>query len=245
MGALGEIIRGGRASALWLCGAPFVNLRIAVSAMNKQDARRMMASHFLRFLNTCRINVEVGGDPPEASKGCVVCYNETSFADVAAFCAVMWPHIDRAAAADLYAYVPFGRTSARKAAIELVPRGNRQATDRLIERMVQAVAAGERIAWGGEGRLSGRDGVARFKIGASLIAIRSQSAIYPVMFYGGHHVLPLGSLRARPGTIHVRFGAPIPTKGLIEKDARDLADHTQSIVAGMYQNLGEQSALIV
>lgn len=202
----------------------------------------MMASHFLRFLATCRVHVEVGGDPPEPGTGCVVCYNETSFADVAAFCTVMWPHIDRAAAADLYAYLPFGRTSARKAAIELVPRGNRQATDQLMARMVQAVMAGERIAWGGEGRLTGHDGVARFKIGASLIAIRSQSPIYPVVYYGGHHALPLGSLRARSGTIHVHFGAPIPTSGLSEDDARDLADHTQSIVAGLYRQFREQGA---
>ncbi|HQU70551.1 MAG TPA: lysophospholipid acyltransferase family protein [Albidovulum sp.] len=241
MGTLGEILRGGRASARWFCGAPFVNLRIALTAKDAQHARRLIEAHFTRFLETCQISVDVGGTPPEPGAGCVVCYNEASFADVAAFGKVMWPHIDRAAAADLYAYLPFGRSSARKAAIELVPRGNRLATERLLEVMVRAAKAGERLAWGGEGRLSGQDGVARFKIGASLIAIRAQVPVIPMVFYGGYRVLPLGSIRARPGTIHARFGAPIPTAGLEDDDARDLADHTQAIVARMYEGLRQQS----
>lgn len=218
-----------------------MNFRIALTAKNDHDARLLMRAHFTRFLEACQISVDVTGTPPEAGAGCVVCYNEASFADVAAFGKIMWPHIDRAAAADLYAYFPFGRSSARKAAIELVPRGNRLATEQLLERMVRAVEAGERVAWGGEGRLSGRDGVARFKIGASLIAIRSQAPIIPLVFYGGHRAMPLRSIRARPGKIHACFGAPIPTSGLKDDDARDLADHTQSIVAAMYEGFRMQS----
>jgi 1-acyl-sn-glycerol-3-phosphate acyltransferase len=237
MGALGETVRGASASAAWVCGAPFVNARVTRSAKSPQQARAMIAAHFGRFLDACRIRVQIGGSPPAAGTGCVLCYNETSFADVAAFCTVMWTHVDRAAAADLYAYVPFGRSSARKAAIELVPRGDRVATGQILDRMVQAVRSGERVAWGGEGRLSGRDGVARFKLGASLIAIRSQAPIIPVAYFGGHQALPLRSVRARPGTIQVEFGAPIPTAGLTEDDARSLADHTQSTVAGMYERL--------
>ncbi|MFN6005048.1 MAG: lysophospholipid acyltransferase family protein, partial [Paracoccaceae bacterium] len=220
----------------------FVNFRIARTAQTKEDARRMIEAHFGRFLADCRISVEVEGTPPEPGKGCVVCYNESSFADVAAFGKVMWPHVDRAAAADLYAYFPYGRTSARKASIELVPRGKRLATERLLEQMVVAVKAGERLAWGGEGRISGKDGVARFKIGASLIAIRSQAPIIPVAFCGGQRLMPFKSIRARPGTIHVRFGAPIPTSGMQENDLRDLADHAQTVVASMYEGLGQRNS---
>jgi 1-acyl-sn-glycerol-3-phosphate acyltransferase len=237
MGTLGAAVRGTRASALWLGGVPFVNARIALTARTQDDARRLIAAHFARFLATCRISVTVSGTPPARGNACVLCYNESSFADVAAFCTVMWPHIEWAAAADIYAYFPWGRTAARKAGIELVPRGNRAGTDRLMGSMVDAVKACKRIAWGGEGRLSGRDGVARFKIGASLIAIRAQAPIIPVAFYGGHSVMPLGSVRATPGRILVRFGAPIPVSGLTEDDARSLADRTQTVVAGMYADL--------
>jgi 1-acyl-sn-glycerol-3-phosphate acyltransferase len=111
-----------------------------------------------------------------------------------------------------------------------------------MDRMVAAVTAGERLAWGGEGRISGRDGVARFKLGASLIAIRAKAPVIPVVFCGGHRLLPFGSVRARPGRIRVRFGAPIPTSGLTEDDARALADRTQAIVEGMYADLQRESA---
>ncbi len=124
----------------------------------------------------------------------------------------------------------------------MVPRGNRLATEALMARMVEAVKSGERLAWGGEGRISGIDGVARFKVGAALIAIRAQVPIYPVAFCGGQRLLPFKSIRARPGTIKVRFGAPVSTAGLQESDARDLADRTQSIVAAMYEVLKQPSA---
>ncbi|SPH17485.1 hypothetical protein DEA8626_01008 [Defluviimonas aquaemixtae] len=121
----------------------------------------------------------------------------------------------------------------------MVPRGNRLATERLLKRMVAAVRRGERLAWGGEGRLYGRDGIGRFKVGASLIAIRAQAPLIPVVFHGGHHALPLGSIRARSGRIRVRFGTPIPTTGLKEEEARGLADHVQEEVARIYAVLKE------
>lgn len=219
---------------MWILGLPLVCLHCVLTAKDQHDARQMIATHCRRFLETCQIKVEISGVPPGAGFGCVVCHNETSFADVAAYLAVIWPHIDRIAAADLYAIVPFLSAASRKVAIELVPRGNRSGTERILEKVVPAVKAGERLSWGGEGRLSGRDGVARFKIGASLVAIRAQVPIVPVTIYGGHRILPLRSIRARRGTICIHFGAPVLTTGLDEEDARDLADRVQVIVARMY-----------
>jgi hypothetical protein len=90
--------------------------------------------------------VEISGTPPRPGVGCVVVY-ETSFADVFAFGAVMWEHIDRASVADVYAWIPFAREASRRAGITLVPRGNRVATERVLTEMVEAVKAGERVAW--------------------------------------------------------------------------------------------------
>ncbi len=227
----------------WLCGAPIVNARIVLASKDEKQARTLMARHFARFLETCCVSVEVDGEPPCPGTGCVLSYNETSFADVAAYGASLWDHIDRAAAADLYGYLPFGRSAARKAGIELVPRGNRQATDRLLAKMVAAVKRGERLAWGGEGRLQGRDGIGRFKIGASLIAIRAQVPVIPLVFHGGHQAMPLGSVRARPGKIRIRFGTPISTAGLKEETARSFADYVREVTVGIYAELKQESAL--
>jgi len=237
MKAVGETWRGGRAILRWLVNSPILTLRAIIAAKDKEEARAILAKSFERLLKACRINYVVTGTPPERGRGCVVCYNETSFADVFAFPSTVLPHVDRAAAADLYAWIPFGRRACNKLGIELVSRGKRKGTNRLISRIVAALENGERIAWGGEGRLSGRDEVKRFKRGAALIAIRANVPIVPVAFYGGHQALPLGSIRARPGTIHVHFGDPIDPSEYHEDDVRDLADHLQTVVAQMYAEL--------
>ena len=237
MTAVLETLRGGLAILRWLLGAPWMSWRAGKRAANKADARRILTRDFNRVLKTCGIEVSVSGTPPSVGTGCVVCYNETSFADVFAFPASVLPHVDRAAAADAYAVIPFARSACLQAGIELVPRGQRAGTNRLMDKIVEALRAGERIAWGGEGQLSGQDGVRRFKRGAFLLAIRAGVPVVPVAFYGGHQALPLGSLRARAGTIHVRFGDPIDSSGYDEDDVRDLADHVQAVVASMYADL--------
>lgn len=238
--SIAQTWRGTRASLRFLLGAPLVNARMAWSAASREHARDMLARHFSAFLDTCGVRVSVEGDAPGPGSGCVLCYNETSFIDVAAYSVSMWPHVDRAAAADLYAYIPFARAACRKAGIELVPRGNRQRTDRLLDRMVTAVRQGERVAWGGEGRLSGFDGVGRFKVGASLIAIRAQAPVVPVVFYGGHRAMPLGTVRASAGEVRIRFCPPVPTAGRTEADARDFADKLQARFARVYDQLASE-----
>jgi 1-acyl-sn-glycerol-3-phosphate acyltransferase len=133
----------------------------------------MLARHCQRFLDTCRISVELDGPLPPPGRGCVLCYNESSFPDLMAYMVVLLDHLDRAAAADLYKYFPFARAAFARVDFELVKRGNRVATDALIARVIERIGHGERVAWGGEGCLSGIDGIRRFKIGASLIAILS------------------------------------------------------------------------
>lgn len=236
MKAVRESWRGVRAVARWVIYTPAMCLRIG-RANSKEAGRKILINSLKPLHRTFRLETKVMGTPPAPGQGCVVCYNETSFADVFVFPSTVMPLVDRVAAADAYALIPFARRACRVLGIELVPRGRRQATDELMNEVVAYLQAGESITWGGEGKLSGRDGVARFKRGAFLLAIRAGVPIIPVAFYGGHQALPMKSLRARPGTIYIRFGEPISTEGWIEDDVRDLADQTQAVVAGMYQDL--------
>ncbi|NKX45509.1 lysophospholipid acyltransferase family protein [Roseicyclus persicicus] len=237
MSAITDTWRGGRASLAFLLGAPLAFGRTAAGSERGVAARVPVTGLFSRFLDACGMTVTVEGDPPAPGTGCVICHNETSFADVAAYFMAVWPHVDRLAGADLYGYIPFARSACRKVDIEMVARGNRGATTLLLDRMVAAVQDGERVGWGGEGRLVGTDGVGRFKLGSSLIAIRAQAPLVPVAIHGGHRALPLGTMRARPGEIRVRFCPPVPTAGCAEADARDVADALQAVVARAYGDL--------
>ena len=108
--------------------------------------------------------------------------------------------------------------------------------------MAKAVKAGNRLVWGGEGKLSRYDGIGHFKRGAALIAIRAGAPVYPVVFFGGHNILPAGQLRMRKGVLRMHFGTPISTQGLTEDDARALADKLQAEAARIYETLRPHSA---
>ncbi len=237
MKAIAETMRGLYAIIRWVLTVPLMTRRASKIVGDKQKARALFEKSFAQLRNTCRITMATQGTPPPLGTGCVVCYNETSFADVFTFTATILPHVDRAAAADAYALIPFARKACENAAVEMVPRGQRAETGRLMDKIVTALRAGERVAWGGEGQLSGRDEVIRFKRGAFLLAIRAGVPVVPVASYGGHQIWPMRSVRVRPGTINVWFGDPIDTSGYDEDNVRDLADHVQSVVANMYAEM--------
>jgi 1-acyl-sn-glycerol-3-phosphate acyltransferase len=237
---IAENWRGGHASLQFLFGAPVAFGRVALGAKCGEEARAPIASLFSKFMKTCQFEVLVEGDVPPPGTGCVLCHNETSFADVAAYFVAIWPHVDLLTGADLYGYIPFARRACQKVGIEMVARGKRSATDLLVDRMVAAVENGDRVGWGGEGRLSGMDGVGRFKVGGSLIAIRAKAPVVPVVIHGGHHAMPLGTICAQPGEIRVRFCTPVPTDGYAETDAREFADKLQAIISQNYIEMSKR-----
>ena len=234
MKAFIEWLRGASAILGWIIASPFQNLHLMLTAKDEKHAQALLQRRSERLLKRCRFKVVLRGDPPPSDRGYIFVYNETSIADLIAFTAVIWPYVDRAAAGELFMRIPFGRATCKKLGIYVVMRGQRAKTDIILNHMVDDVTSGLSVAWGGEGALSGFDGVARFKIGSSLIAIRSGAPIIPVCFRGGHHAMSLGSLRARPSTIEMSFGEPISPEGLTEDDARMLADRVQSAVAHLY-----------
>jgi 1-acyl-sn-glycerol-3-phosphate acyltransferase len=235
MSALAESLAGASSLTAWFVGGRVGFCRAA--RMTTEQTRALLMQRAQQILRAHGIQVEVSGTPPAVGQGCVVVYNETSFADVFAFNATVREHIDRHAVDQIYGRVAFGPAACERLGLELVPRKNRAASDRLIARMADTVRAGERVAWGGEGGFSGSDTVRRFKVGASLIAIRARAPLLPLAFRGGHAVMPLRGVRMRPGIIRVRYGSPIPSDGMSVSDARALADRAHEVIARLYQDL--------
>ena len=242
MNAITQTTRGLFASARWILGTPFLNARVAYLTDSKEQARAIYARHCQKFLDTCQIGVELTGSLPPRGQGCVLCHNESSFTDLMAYLVTVLDKADCAAAADIYRVFPFARGAFDKIDFHMVQRGNRTSNDALMDRMVERLQSGERVIWGGEGRLSGIDGVLRFKIGAALIAIRAGVPVIPIAMHGGHATMPLWSVRARPGTIRIRLGEPVTTEGLNENDARDLAVQLQARVTQTYEELAKEAA---
>ena len=236
MSALGQSLAGASCLATWFIGGRLGFWHMAAGITTAQT-RSMLTHRARQILRARGIEVEVSGTPPPPGQGCVVVYNETSFADVFAFNATVWDHIDQHAVDELYGRLAFGPAARGRLGVELVPRKDRPASDRLIARMADAVRAGARVAWGGEGGFSGSDTVRRFKVGAGLIALRAHAPLMPLVFRGGHAVMPLRGVRMRPGIIRLHFGSPIPTVDMSESDARGLADRAHEAVVRLHQDL--------
>lgn len=236
MNVLREVLTGASALSSWLLLGRLGVWRKA-SDMTTAQARATLADRAQRLLRAAGIRLEVTGTPPPPEKGCVVVYNETSFADTFAFNAAVWERIDRQAVDEVYGRVAFGPAACERLGLELVRRKDRAANDRLLTRMAEAVRAGERVAWGGEGGYSGSDTVRRFKVGASIIALRAGAPLVPLVFRGGQAVLPLRGVRMRPGVVRMHFGEPISTSGLTEADARALSDCAHEVAVQLYQGL--------
>jgi 1-acyl-sn-glycerol-3-phosphate acyltransferase len=69
-----------------------------------------------------------------------------------------------------------------------------------------------------------------FKKGAFVLAIQTGVEVVPGAIIGSRDVMRKGSLRIRPGTITVRFGAPISVEGLGWDDRNQLTERARAAV---------------
>jgi 1-acyl-sn-glycerol-3-phosphate acyltransferase len=74
-------------------------------------------------------------------------------------------------------------------------------------------------------------GLRDFKEGAAYIAIKAGVPIVPVAIIGMRELLPMGSLHLRSGSVTVRVGDPVPTKGMTIRDREELTTQMHGAVA--------------
>lgn len=216
---------------------------IAWTSKTREAAQAVVRKRAQRALRLGGLDVQVDGDEHLPDGGYVAVYNETSWPDALAFNATLWgAYLDRGAGAAEFGKIPFMKAASGLAGVALVPRGDRAGVDRVLEDLSASLRAGERVAFGGEGRMSGKDGVLRFKQGAALLAIRAGRPLVPMAMRGGHLLLPWGTLNLSPGTVRIRFGPPLPVTGLTDDDARELADQAQAAVTGLYEQLAAEDS---
>lgn len=129
--------------------------------------------------------------------------------------------------------VPFIGWYARAMGMLFIERGRAREAAARLQGVVALVRNGDSLCAFPEGTRS-RDGtVGPFKGGAFQVALAARVPVVPIAIQGSGTVLPASGFRVRPGTIHVRIGAPIPTAGLNAGDRHALALRAQGAVAAM------------
>lgn len=178
-----------------------------------------------------RLEVE-GADAIDWSRPLVLACNHQSIIDVCAlFRAVPVPL--RFVLKQEMAKVPFVGRYARALGMVFIDRGHPRDARRSLMAAVGLLRGGAVLCAFPEGTRSRDARVGPFKGGAFQLAIEAGAAVVPVAISGSGAVLPPWGFAVRPGTIRVRFGAPMETSGLAAHDRVALAARTREAVVAL------------
>jgi 1-acyl-sn-glycerol-3-phosphate acyltransferase len=154
-----------------------------------------------------RASYHPGLDPSRAS---VYMANHQSQFDVPALILAM-PADFRFVAKRELLFIPIFGWALWLAGFVFVDRGDREQAIRSLDEAAAKVHRGMSIIVFAEGTRSPDERLLPFKKGGFMLALKAGAPIVPVSIRGSRGVLPKGSLRLRPGTIDLVFGAPIDT----------------------------------
>jgi len=131
-------------------------------------------------------------------------------------------------------YVPIFGWALWLAGFIFIDRTDRESAIRRLDRAVHTIRRGTSVVVFAEGTRSHDGRLLPFKKGGFVLALKAGVPIVPVSIRGGRDILPKGSLRVRPGTIDVVFGAPVPTAGYSPDTKEELmATVRERIAAGL------------
>jgi 1-acyl-sn-glycerol-3-phosphate acyltransferase len=146
----------------------------------------------------------------DPSRPCVYIANHQSQFDIPAL-ALSMPCDFRMVAKRELLYIPIFGWALWLAGFIFIDRRDRDRAIRRLDRTLRKIHRGTSVVVFAEGTRSPDGHLLPFKKGGFVLALKAGVPIVPVSIRGGHHVLPKGSFRVRPGSIDVVFGAPIPT----------------------------------
>jgi 1-acyl-sn-glycerol-3-phosphate acyltransferase len=186
-------------------------------------------------LKTCRVRYHpFYHSDLNPSQPCVYVANHQSQFDIPALALAM-PAPFRVVAKRGLLHVPIFGWVLWLGGFIFVDRSDREKAIRSLDRAMRIIRRGMSVVVFAEGTRSPDGRLLPFKKGGFVLALQAGVPIVPVCIRGGREVLPKGSLRIRPGTIDVEFGAPIATSSYTF-DTKDslIAAVRDRIAAGLY-----------
>lgn len=171
----------------------------------------------------------------------LVCNHQSLFDILALFVAL--PLSLRFVAKMELSRIPLFSRAMRRAGHVFIDRGDRSQAIRAMER------AGERMREEGlslglfpEGTRSREGRLRRFKKGAFVLAIDTQTDLVPVAVQGGAAILPKGRRRLEARPIRIRCGPPIPLEGMDHGDRDEVMHRARDTIAAMLHQLRAEAA---
>lgn len=192
------------------------------------------------------VRVEVEMDPRlraavERGEHQVYMANHASYFDIPALLAVIPTQVRFAAKRSLFLIPVFGWSLWAGGFIP-VDRKNRARARDAFATAVRRLREGTSVLFFPEGTRSHDGQLGNLERGGFLLAIKSGLPIVPVGVEGTYRIMPRQRLWVRPGTVRVRFGAPVPTADLGVRERRDLERRVRSEILRLAGQEGEDEA---
>ena len=193
-------------------------------------ARRAWAPGAL-WLVGARLEV-VGAENLDFSNSCLFVANHSSQVDIPVVFAALDTPLRFLAKKELRR-VPMVGTFMKAMGMVFIDRGKSESARASIDQLANALEDGMSLMAFPEGTRSPDGSIQQFKTGAFVAAIKAGVPVVPILICGAAEVLPANSLMIVPGTVQVRVGEPLPSRGLELDDRRRYADRVHSALRGL------------
>jgi len=115
-----------------------------------------------------------------------------------------------------------------------VDRGNREAAIESLDQAWREIHEDKlTMILFPEGTRSVDGRLQKFKKGAFVMAIQGQVPLVPVAIVGSREIMPKGEMKVHSGSITLRIGPPIPTKGSTIRDRNRLLKSSWAAIASL------------
>ena len=130
--------------------------------------------------------------------------------------------------------IPVFATAMKSIGCVAVSRGKSRSDYSGLDSVAADVAGGKNILVFPEGTRAPGDEFLPFKKGGVIVAIKAGVPILPVAVSGTGRVIPARKLRVNAGSLLLKVGAPIETKGLEMDDRDELITRVQAAIEALY-----------
>ena len=173
------------------------------------------ARHWVAWiLGTCGIRVDADGlENVPRDRPCVYMSNHQSVVDIAAIVGTL-PVVWKFVAKRELTRIPFFGWALLAGRQVIIDRADHASSVESLARAAERVRAGASVIIFPEGTRSPDRALHAFKSGGFHLALRAGVPIVPITVSGSWRITPKRSLRIESGRVLVRYGRPIPTRGL-------------------------------
>lgn len=191
-----------------------------------------VARNWIRWVVvSCGVRIECEGlENFDPGRPFVLMTNHQSVFDIAAIVLTLPTNFHFVSKKEL-AWIPFfGWALAWSGVGIMVDRSNRSRSVASLRAAAERIRGGANVIIFPEGTRSPTGELQAFKSGGFHLAIQAQVPVVPATVSGTLAITPRKSLRVESGRIKIRYGKPIPTEGLVEKDREALKVHVREAI---------------